>query len=221
MSTAFSSITKKQIVAVTGLMLIVFIIGHLVGNLLIYGGPDLFNGYAETLDRLRPLTTIIEFMLAGVFLTHIYFTVLVVQENIKARGGYQRYAVDKAVGNRSIAARLMPVSAFYIFIFLLWHIFDFTLADDEGVRSIIAGKSLGIYGVVVNSFKDPLHSLAYIVAVSFVGLHLAHGMQSVVQTWGIDHSKFSKQLITISRVFGFIVAILFSSLPIYVMFCLR
>lgn len=216
-----NSISKKQIVALTGLMLILFITGHLIGNLLIYGGPDLFNGYAEKLDHLRPLTTIVEFILAAIFIVHIYFTATLAKENIKARGGFKRYAVDKASGDRSIAARLMPLSGIYIFCFLIWHIFDFTLADDEGPRSLIAGRSYEIYGVVINSFKDPVHSILYIVAVCFIGLHLAHGVQSVVQTWGIDRSKLAKPLVLTSRVFGFVIAMAFASLPIYVMFFLR
>ncbi len=221
MSFPLTSITKKQIVAVTGLLLILFIIGHLIGNLLIYGGPDLFNAYARKLKDLRPFTTIVEFILAGIFITHILFTVTVVIENIKARGGLNRYAVDRPVGKRSLATRLMPVSGAYVFFFLIWHIFDFTLIDHEGPRSFINGKSYEIYGVVVNAFKDPLHSILYIVAVCFIGMHLVHGVQSVVQTWGIDRSKFAKQLMIISHFFGFIIAVGFSSLPIYVMFFLR
>ena len=221
MSFPLTSISKKQIVALTGLLLILFIIVHLIGNLLIFGGADLFNGYVEFLDHLRPGTTTAEFILAGIFITHITFTAMLVYVNIKARGGYKRYAVDKSVGDRSWATRLMPLSGAYIFFFLIWHIFDFTLARDDGPRSFIAGKSLGLYGVVINSFKDPLHSILYIIAVCFVGLHLAHGVQSVIQTWGVDRSKFARPLILGSRIFGFIIAFGFSSLPIYVMFFLR
>lgn len=216
-----TSISKKQIVAVTGLLLILFIIAHLLGNLLIIVGPDAFNAYAEKLDHLRPLTTVAEFILAAIFLTHIYFTANLVIENIKARGGYNRYSVDRPVGNRSWATRLMPLSGTYIFLYLIWHIFDFTLADDDGVRSFINGQSYGLYGIVVNAFKDPLHSILYIIAVSFVGLHLAHGVQSVVQTWGIERHKFAKQLIIGSRVFGFVIALGFASIPLYVLFFLR
>ncbi len=216
-----TSISKKQIVAATGLMLIVFIIVHLIGNLLILGGADLFNNYAEFLDHMRPGTTIAELILAGIFLSHIFFTASLVRENIKARGGFKRYAVDKPVGDRSWATRLMPLSGAYVFFFLIWHIFDFMLAGDEGPRSFILGKSAGLYGVVINSFKDPLHSILYIIAVCFVGLHLAHGVESVVQTWGLDRSKFSRPLVLASRIFGFIIAFGFSSLPFYVMFILR
>ena len=205
----------------TGLMLVFFIISHLVGNLLIIVGPNLFNQYAGTLEHLRPLTTIAEVMLALVFIIHITFTVIIVLENVKARGGLNRYAVDRPVGNRSIATRLMPYSGAYVFFFLIWHIFDFTLNDRNGSRSFIDGQSYGLYGVVVNAFKDPMHSILYIIAVCFIGLHLAHGVESVVQTFGISRAKFANKLVLGSRIFGFIVAFGFSSIPIYVLFFLR
>ena len=76
-----SSITKKQIVAVTGLLLILFVISHLAGNLLIYGGPRVFNGYVEFLDGLRPAFNLVEYALLLVFVVHICTTALVVFEN--------------------------------------------------------------------------------------------------------------------------------------------
>ena len=181
----------------------------------------MFNGYAELLDRLRPGTTVLECILAGIFLTHIFFTVCVVYENIKARGGLTRYAVDQSVGKRRLSERLMPISALYIFCYLVWHIYDFTLADAQGPRSLMAGHSQGIYGVVVNSFKVPWHSCLYIAAVCFLGLHLAHGVQSVIQTWGIQRPKCSQCLMTMSSVFGLLIAMGFSSIPLYVMLFLR
>lgn len=216
-----NSISKKQIVAVTGLMLVLFVVAHLIGNILILGGPELFNAYADKLNKLRPLTTIAEVILGIIFITHVLMTAALVMENIKARGGLKRYAVDRPVGNRSWATRLMPLSGIYIFLFLIWHIFDFTLAMHDGPRSIINGQSYGLYGLVYNAFKDPLHSILYIIAVSFVGLHLSHGFQSVVQSFGIDRSRFGQQLILTSRIFGFVIALGYSSLPIYIMFFIR
>src|ERR1041385_638065 len=101
------SITKKQIVAVTGMLLIIFVIAHLAGNLLIYAGPQAFNGYAEHLNQLGLLKNVFEWALLFLFLIHISFTAFLVYENIKARG-VNRYAVDASRGPRSIATRLMP-----------------------------------------------------------------------------------------------------------------
>ncbi len=216
----FSSIAKKQIVALTGLLLITYVIGHLAGNLMIYGGPELFNYYAAKLKSLGPLLKAIEVLLFCIFLVHIWFTVLVVLENIRAKGGLVRYAVDKPVGKRSLATRIMPYSGIYILLFVVWHIFDFTLIDHEGARSYIAGKSQGLYGVVVNSFADPLHGMLYILAVCFLGMHLTHGVQSVIQTFGFNSPRYTPKVQVFSRWFALAMVVGYCSIPVYVLFCL-
>src|SRR3989338_1683764 len=89
-----SSIGKKQIVAVTGFLLILYLIIHLAGNCFIFWGPKMFNAYADALHGLRPFLYVVEVALAAVFIIHIYFTYLVVLENLRARGGHARYAVS-------------------------------------------------------------------------------------------------------------------------------
>ncbi len=212
-----SSLGKKQIVAVTGLMLIVYLVLHLAGNLLIYLGPSTFNHYAKTLAGFRPWLYIIEVALLLVFLTHIYVTVLLVLENIRASNGPMRYQVANSKGERSWATRLRTYSGLFIFAFIVWHIFDFTLIDHYGPRSVIGGKSYGLYGVVYNSFLNPVHSILYIIAMLSVGFHLAHGVQSCVQSFGYNHPKYSPMIRKIGNWFGFLIAFGFSSIPVYVL----
>ena len=210
-----SSITKKQIVAVSGLLLILYLIAHLLGNLLIFAGPKMLNGYAEFLVGLRPGLYLIELGLFLVFLTHIYFTYLVVLENIQARG--TRYTVYQPVGERSWATRLMPYTGTILLAFVVWHVFDFTLTDHDGARSIVNGQSLGLYGVVYNSFLVPWHSGFYIVAMMCLGLHLSHAIQSVFQTFGFNHPKYTPLIGKMSGVLGWLVALGFSSIPVWVL----
>lgn len=210
-----SSIGKKQVVATTGLLLILYIIMHLAGNLLMLGGPELFNGYAATLHKLGPALKVIEYALLSVFFVHIYFTYLVVWENIRA-SGHSRYAVDRPVGERSFATRLMPYTGTFLFLFLVWHLLDFTYIDHEGPRRLIQGMDFGLYGIVYNSFANPVHSGLYIIAMGCLGFHLAHGLQSFFQTFGFNHER-SKNLNFVSGFFGLIVAFGFSLIPIFVM----
>ena len=216
-----SSITKKQIVALTGLILIISVILHLAGNLLIYGGPKLFNSYAEKLEGLGLLLRIMEYGLLAVFITHIWFTVQVVLENVKARGGVGRYAIDRPVGNRSLATRIMPWTGAYLLAFVFWHLFDFDFADHGGPRSFINGHSYGLYGVVVNSFADPVHSLLYVAAMCFLALHLAHGVESSLQTFGVKNAGCAPAANRFSRYFALLMAVGFSSIPLYVLFVLK
>jgi succinate dehydrogenase / fumarate reductase, cytochrome b subunit len=212
-----SSIGKKQIVAVTGLMLVLYLVLHLAGNLLIFLGPSLFNLYAKTLAGFRPWLYLIEAALLLVFLTHIYVTVLLVLENIRASSGMVRYHVANSKGERSWATRLRTYSGLFILLFVVWHIFDFTLIDHYGPRSMIGGKSLGLYGVVYNSFLNPIHSILYIIAMLSIGFHLAHGVQSCVQSFGYNHPKYSPMIRHIGNWFGVLIAFGFSSIPVYVL----
>ncbi len=212
-----SSIGKKQIVATTGLLLILFVIGHLAGNLFIYGGPNAYNAYTGFLNKLRPTLYLIEFALLIVFIIHLYVTALLVWENYQARG--TRYAVYKSVGERSWATRLMPYTGTIVLAFVIWHLLDFTFVDHEGPRSIFPdGRHLGLYAVVYNSFSNPLHSFFYIFAMMAVGLHLAHGIQSFFQTFGFHHSRYTPGIKKFSNALGTLIAFVYSSIPVYVFF---
>jgi succinate dehydrogenase / fumarate reductase cytochrome b subunit len=211
-----SSIGKKQIVAITGLLLILFLIGHLIGNLLIYGGPDVFNGYAAMLAKARPVVFLIEMALLAVFITHILMTLWLVLENIKA-AGVSRYAVKNKRAQRSLATQLRVYTGLFLMAFVIWHLFDFTFSNHEGPRSILLHKSLGLYGVVYNSFLNPIHSLLYIIAMGCLGFHLAHGVQSLMQTFGFNDQKYAPMLHKVSNFFGIAIAVGFSSIPVYVL----
>ncbi|MDB6069772.1 MAG: succinate dehydrogenase subunit, partial [Verrucomicrobiales bacterium] len=87
-----SSIGKKIIVAVTGLAMVGFLVGHLLGNLLIFGGPDAINGYAKKLHDLGPLLYVIRAALFAMFAMHVLCTIQLVRINRAARP--QKYAVD-------------------------------------------------------------------------------------------------------------------------------
>ena len=210
-----SSIGRKQIVATTGLLLILFIIAHLAGNLLIYLGPEAFKNYAKKLASLRPGLYLVEVALAAVFIIHIYATTFLVLENIAARS--QRYAITRIKGERSLATRLMPYTGVYLLLFLIWHLLDFTFVDKHGPQSFLHGESYGLYGIVVNSFSDPVHSLLYVAAMMCLGLHLGHGVESFMQTFGINNPQCTPKIKAFSYWFGFLIAWGYSSIPIYVL----
>ena len=209
-----SSLGKKQIVAITGLMLVGFLVFHLSANLLIFLGPDAYNWFPELMRSTGPGLRVLEFGLAALFLTHIGFTISLVRANRKARG--QQYAVQKASGKRSLATRLMPYTGGILLLFLILHIQDYTLADHHGAMTVYKGQAMGVYGLVANSFAGSIaNALFYIVAMFAVGFHLAHGIQSVFQTFGFNHPVYSPRIQSISTGIGLVFAVAFSSIPIY------
>lgn len=210
-----SSIGKKQITAITGLFLILYVILHLVGNLLILKGPDVFNGYAKALQSLRPFLNVIELGLFLIFAVHVCFTCLVVLENMQAR--QVGYTVSRSVGEHALSTRLMPYTGTFLFLFIVWHLLDFTFVDHDGPRAMVNGINLHLYGLVYNSFRNLLHSTAYILAMGCVGFHLAHGIQSFFQTFGIVHVRYTLAIKTISNFLGIMIAFGFSFIPVWVL----
>ena len=209
---AQSSIQKKQITAVTGLFLILFVLGHLAGNLFIYLGHEAFNGYAQKLAGLRPGLYLVETVLLLIFLIHLYLTALLVWENRQARPvAYRQWQM---IGEHSIASRLMPWTGTVIIAFVVWHLRDFTFADGDGPRSILSdGQSYGLYGVVYNAFADPWHSALYILAMAALGFHLSHGIQSFAQTLGFYHPRYTPLIRKMSNGLGLLIALAYSSIP--------
>ena len=207
-----SQIGKKQLVAISGLALILFVMFHLSANLLLFLGPDYFNFFPELIHSTGIGLRVIESGLAAVFFLHIGLTISLVRQNRKARG--QQYkSVDYS--NRSIATRLMPYTGMILLLFLAIHINDFVLQDHSGVKSIVGGESLGLYGLVYNAFANPFRVALYVLGVFSLGFHLSHGIQSVVQTLGYSHPKYTPIIKHMSRGLGVLVAVLFASIPFY------
>ena len=214
-----SSILRKQVVALTGILLVGYVVMHLAGNTLLFAGPTTFNHYAQKLHDLGPLLWVARIVLLVGFLVHVVLTVQLTLENRAARGG--KYAVSASKTDNTFAKKSMIYTGVPIFLFLLLHISDFTLGDHHGDPSVVAGvndgESLGLFGLVWNGFLQPWRSGVYIVSVILVGLHLSHGVQSLFQSLGFSHAVWTPRIRTISLVLGAIVAIGFGSIPIYVL----
>ena len=214
-----TSVVKKQIVAVTGLMGVGFIIGHMAGNTLLLLGPEAFNGYAEMLHAVPELLWVVRVTLIAAFVIHVYFTIALTLENRAART--DPYAVAATHGETTFAKKTMIYTGLLVFFFLFLHLTDFTFPDKTGPNTVLAGAdgeaSYAIYGLVWNSFaKNILRSVFYILAVCCVGLHLSHGIQSLFQTIGFFNDRYTPVIRKASIVLGALVAIGFSLIPLYV-----
>ncbi len=220
---ARSSVFRKQIVALTGLAMVGFVLAHLAGNLLIFRGPEAFNHYAETLASLGEILWIMRFGLIASVVLHIVMTLKLASENTAARD--RPYEVTQDNGDRKLATRLMKYTGIMIILFLCLHLYDFTFGDKTGPGTVIDGlndgESLGLFGLVWNSFKitrgwNWFRVVIYILAVSSVGMHLTHAIESLFQTLGLNHDKYTPIIRKASVAIGIAVAVLFASIPIYV-----
>ena len=202
-----SSIGKKIMVALAGLLLCGFLITHLAGNLFLFVGATQFNKYAEFLEgqALLPLAEAVLFVL---FLVHIVLSVRARMANMAARPiGYQ-VSADK--GARTPGSRTMAVGGSLILLFLIVHV---------GTIKYHLGGLRGdtLYAHVTGWFSNPLYAGFYVLAMIALGLHLSHGVQSAFQTLGINHPRYTPAIKKLSLAFGVVIALGFAVMPIY--FC--
>src|SRR5580692_5245413 len=185
-----SSIGKKYIVAVTALLLILYVLGHLLGNLQIYMGQDRINAYAKFLHDLGPILWVVRVILIAAFVTHIVATIQLAQENRLAKP--QKYAVA-GYQRSTTASRTMIVSGLIVLCFVIYHLLQFTVqVTDREFREV--HDSLGrhdVYRMLILGFRNPFVSLFYIVGLFLLTTHLSHGLASVIQTLGINNRKIA------------------------------
>jgi succinate dehydrogenase / fumarate reductase, cytochrome b subunit len=185
-----SSIGKKFVVATTGVILILYVLGHLLGNLQIYLGPDRINTYAKFLHDLGPILWAIRVFLLAAFVTHIIATIDLALQNRRAKP--QKYAVA-GYQRSSIASRTMIISGLIVLCFVIYHLLQFTLLwTDPEFRKL--HDSLGrhdVYRMLVLGFRHPLVSLFYVLGLFLLANHLSHGFASIIQTLGINNRKMA------------------------------
>jgi succinate dehydrogenase / fumarate reductase cytochrome b subunit len=217
--TAFfrSSIGKKSVVALTGIVLIAFVIGHLLGNLQIFIGPGWVNGYAEHLRELGPLLWMIRIVLLVTVILHIYFTIQLAIENRRARPqGYKRKENVKA----TFASRHMVMSGLIVLAFIVYHIAHFTVRVTDPRFLLLRNDPLNhydVYSMMVYGFQSYLVSGFYIFAMFLLALHLAHGSSSFFQSLGLNDKKLTPRLALGGRIFAWLIFIGYASIPVAVL----
>ena len=212
-----SSIGKKWIVALTGLVLIAYVIGHLIGNLQIFISPEQINWYGEKLHSMGPLLWVIRAFLLGCFGLHIITTIKLAIENRQARP--EVYAVKKNV-RTTTAARTMLVSGLILLCFVIFHLLQFTARPASlGFPSYMQPNGhTDIYKMVVLAFQNPFAAGFYIVGMFLLCNHLSHGFSSFLQTLGFNTSKIAHTLELGGTVLAWLIFAGYISIPVSVFF---
>lgn len=206
-----SSIGQKLLLATSGLiMFFLFLIPHMSGNILFLFGPDLFNSYAEHLHQLVPIVVGIEVIMIISITVHMIMAARVVHDNRKAR---DRRITQKSSGERSLAARLMPVSGVMIFIFIVKHLLDFTLRT-KPVTELHGHEVADVYGMMIEKFSQPGNVAFYLIFMVAVALHLSHALQSAVQTYGIYVPRTGSRIKLVSTLVAIAMASTFAIMPV-------
>src|SRR5947207_504560 len=212
-----SSVGKKMIVAVTGIILILFVIGHLLGNLQIFLGPDWINGYSQHLRDLGPLLWAIRLFLLCTVVIHIYVTIRLAIENRRARP--EAY-MDKEYVKATFASRHMVMSGLIILAFLIYHLAHFTFRKTDARFALLKPDPLNhydVYSMMVYGFQNYLVSGFYILSLFLLALHLSHGSSSFFQSLGLNDKKLTPRLALGGRIFAWFMFVGYTSIPVAVL----
>ena len=177
-----TTVGKKVVMAASGLILFVFVVGHLAGNLQIFLGPDKLNDYAAWLRRTPELLWPARLVLLAALVLHVVASAQIVFANRRARTA--PYA-DKRNIETNYAARTMAISGPLILLYVFYHLAMFTF--------LVTGPGYShsdVYRNIVLGFQSPAISIVYIVAMLLLGMHLYHGAWSVLHTLGISSPRY-------------------------------
>jgi succinate dehydrogenase / fumarate reductase, cytochrome b subunit len=212
----FSTSTgKKFVMALSGVTLVGFIVGHLVGNLQIFLGPDALNQYSAFLHSTGNLLWGARFGLIIMTILHIWTATAITLENRAARP--QEYA-NKTYIEASYASRTMHLSGFIVLAYLIYHLMHFTFhsAHPQFSQFIDNQGRHDVYRMVVLSFQQPVISIIYIIANLLLGSHLSHGLYSMFQSLGMVRDSARPALQRVAVVVGYGIFIAYAAIPLSV-----
>lgn len=209
-----SSVGTKLLIGLTGLALFAYLILHLIGNALIFAGPETFNEYSHVLIS-NPLILPVEIGLAAIFLLHVYKAVANYVGNRVARPiRYERTAYAGHTSRKSVASSTMIWSGLVLLLFVVVHVKQFKYGSwyetigDAPIRDLARTE--------LEVFSRPLWVAFYVAGTLIVGLHLRHGIASGFQSLGFDHPVYTRRLTTLGILFAIVIGGGLAVIPIWV-----
>lgn len=210
-----SVVGRKIFMAITGQLMVLFAVVHMLGNSSIFVGPDGINAYAKHLHDLGPLVWIFRAGLFAFVAIHICYGVQLTLENNAANP--TAYAVKKQL-KATFASSTMIWTGILIALFITFHILHFTARTIPGVvQGIDALGRYDVFTMVVSAFKNGGIAAIYVVAMCALFLHLSHGIQSFFQTMGWNTDKTQCTISAIGKAVAFILLAGYAIIPISIL----
>ena len=211
-----ASIGKKYLMAISGLFAVLFVIGHMLGNLQIFLGQDQINTYAEKLRDLGPLLWVIRAFLIVVIVVHIYKGIQLKLQNWEARP--ERYIKEDTV-QATLSSRTMIWTGLVVLAFIAYHLAHFTLHwTNPSYSELIDGIGRpDVYSMMVLGFQNIWISLIYIVAVGLLCYHLTHAVGSMFQSMGLQNERARIRIGKASIIISWLLFLGYISIPIGVL----
>jgi succinate dehydrogenase cytochrome b subunit len=204
-----STIGKKAVMAVSGLILFGFLIAHMLGNLQFFLGREVMNHYAETLHGNPELLWTVRIVLLASVVLHIWSSIALAVIKKQARPvGY----IKRGNVQASVASRTMIWSGLVIFVFVVFHLLHLTTGTVHPQF-----VPLNAYDNLINGLRILPVGLFYIVAMILVGMHLSHGIWSMFQSIGFSHPKYTPLIKKFAAIFSWLLIAGFISIPIAIL----
>ena len=212
-----SSVGRKIIMAVTGIVLVGFVCVHLLGNSSMFVGADAINAYAQKLHSLGPFVWVFRLVMLVAFALHIAFGIQLTLEN-KAATPEANVQVKRL--KTGFGAETMIVSGLVMLAFVIYHLLQFTVqVPGMGVYEMNeATHMVNVYTMVVAGFKSVLPVIIYLAGMFFLFLHVSHGFQSLFQTLGLCNDKSLPVTGMVSKLVGFVLLLGYIAIPLSIVF---
>jgi succinate dehydrogenase / fumarate reductase cytochrome b subunit len=216
-----SSLGKKYVMAITGVALLVFVVGHMVGNLQFFIGPNQINAYGNFLQTTPELLWSVRVGLLVMVVLHIWSAVTLSAENKSARP--VSYGEYKPVAS-NYASRSMLMSGLIIFAFIVYHLLHYTaqlkavnltgqdfvpLLDEKGRHDIHRMMVIGFSNVWVSAF--------YLMGVGLLALHLSHGASSMFQSVGLKNPVAGPWIDRVAHIGAIVLFLGYAAIPVSVL----
>lgn len=207
--------------AVSGMALFLFVVGHMVGNLQVFLGPEAINSYGHFLQSKKELVWGARLGLLTMLVLHIWSAIKLSAENRAAKpkgaGCYKAVAA-------SYASRTMLVSGLVIFTFVIYHLLHFTVrAKGVNLTGVDFGtladpeKRLDIYNMIVTGFSQPIVAIFYIISMGLLSLHLSHGVAAMFQSLGLKNKKYGTFIDRLALAAAAVLIVGYSAIPLAVL----
>lgn len=209
-----STVGRKYLMGVSGLVWMGFIFGHMAGNMLILVSADMYNAYGHAIVSNKILLYGTEVIILGALVTHVFSAISLTLENRKAR--ITRYAMTpNGAKGSSWASRNMAVQGSAILAFIILHLITFKYGPNY--ETTVNGVPMrDLHKLVLEVFQNPTYVAWYVVCLLLLMFHLSHGAKSIFQSFGVLERKMQAGIKTGAWVYAIVVAFGFLSQPLYV-----
>lgn len=213
-----SQVGRKILTGLTGVLLVLFIVFHLVGNLAIFGDPNAMNSYSHFLHQLGPLLWIARVGLLLIFVVHAWIGISIWFGKKKARPqDYKVYSSKGGPSKQSLSSRSMAFTGVVLLIFVVFHVNTFALGE-MGTVTVDGVEMHDIKTLVLDTFANPFYAFGYTFVMMLLGAHLGHGIWSAFTSLTLSSPKVSAMVYTIGVVVAVILAVGFLFIPLYIYF---